>query len=154
MARANSSFRELRISRNAKRTWVRFASEVVRHSFAAAFAAATAASTTSTVAKSTRATSSPVAGLKTGPVCAAGWVQNFPSMKCEMRSIYIPVFLELVTGVVLIDCAKCFIKDRKALVEFCFRDIAWRNDMHTIEVSEWHKSALLTFGDKFIHRWA
>ena len=68
IAFANSSFLAFTISRKENRTWVRFASEVFRHSIDARFAAATASSITSIVAKSTFALTSPVAGLNTSPL--------------------------------------------------------------------------------------
>ena len=79
----------LRLASTSSRMWnmtsARRPRLVARHSGNAALAAATPASTSATVAKSTLATCSPVAGLKTVPDRPDVPSTVAPSIQCEMR---------------------------------------------------------------------
>ena len=79
----------LRLASTSSRMWnitsARRPSPVARHAGKAAAAAATAASTSATLAKSTLAACSPVAGLNTVPLRPEAPSTMAPSIQCEMR---------------------------------------------------------------------
>ena len=81
----------LRLASTSSRRWnitsARRPSPVARHAGNAALAAATAASTSATLAKSTLAACSPVAGLNTVPERPDVPSTTAPSIQCEMRFI-------------------------------------------------------------------
>jgi len=54
---------------------------------------------------------------------------------------------DLRPGVVLCDFAEGCVQNRQALFGLSLSDVAWWNNMHAVEVGEWHQPASLASSD-------